>query len=756
MLRFLEEQQNHKSSILLRSSARQEVLSSRGLLVSREVHPVADDIASSVNALWDINLARLGGSDEDALALMVQPLMHSLSFGHLSNERRVSARARSWLSEETSKQPVEASRIEPSGQYDPETPLLCADRRGLVGRLREVASRRDSKGARRHYEWTWDGRQLWIVQADKEIVRRGIAPNSVWFSRPNAPPPAGLHIFRPEDSTTGKYRKTESCGIFRASGVPTPHLFVLEDREVLTQLATNVVGPELKLDLETLVAGPIVIRTDVSETVSAETANLLPMSDALVDVDHAAAFLTKAAAKMTALTKNPGSFCFIAHRFIPARAGAWSLADSSFTQVLIDATWGSPDGLLVDPHDTYEVYPNDSDQDWVQIRCKSRFIDLDANGHWIEREAGWPWDWRPSLSPTQRQEIAEMSLAIAKQRDGPSATMFFVGVAPDSGYPDCLPWISLRQDRLTKARSAPAHFAGVSRLIRQEHDLDLVMQDMDAGLFTGRLVLVLRPVEQLIRDEGFLRRVALRAKQLNATVYLEGSILTHTYYMLRREGVQVMTPPLDKMPPERQRSFSKLVRSGIPAAVERHGESSQFYRASPAEIMPYLKQKAVEEASELQGAATPAAVLEEAADLLEVLKALADALGVDFKRLQDRAEEKRVLRGGFEEGIVLKSTSSPSLLTLLASDDDYLIDLPTKGGASTRPPEQSGKGLDGGRRIIVEFPAGASHRETVDLVIGHLPKIQYAVHSRQRGTELLLELSPASAPAAGEQLRLFD
>jgi hypothetical protein len=37
--------------------------------------------------------------------------------------------------------------------------------------------------------------------------------------------------------------------------------------------------------------------------------------------------------------------CFLVHKFIPARTGAWARADPASAIVRVDALWGVPDGL---------------------------------------------------------------------------------------------------------------------------------------------------------------------------------------------------------------------------------------------------------------------------------------------------------------------------------------------------------------------------------------------------------------------------
>jgi len=74
--------------------------------------------------------------------------------------------------------------------------------------------------------------------------------------------------------------------------------------------------------------------------------------------------------------------------------------------------------------------------------------------------------------------------------------------------------------------------------------------------------------------------------------------------------------------------------------------------------------KLFEEAEEFLRAIDRDAKVEELADLLEIIRALASNQGTSFGDVIGRADEKRARRGGFEGGVVLVETAihSPSQL----------------------------------------------------------------------------------------------
>ncbi len=104
---------------------------------------------------------------------------------------------------------------------------------------------------------------------------------------------------------------------------------------------------------------------------------------------------------------------------------------------------------------------------------------------------------------------------------------------------------------------------------------------------------------------------------------------------------------------------NKLVRDKIIEKIEQNGETA-IYRVLPEEEkLEYLKIKLSEEMSELTEAIElkdPKKVLEESADILEVIIAINSYFGVSFDELINTREYKKNVRGSFEKGIFLEKT----------------------------------------------------------------------------------------------------
>jgi predicted house-cleaning noncanonical NTP pyrophosphatase (MazG superfamily) len=108
-------------------------------------------------------------------------------------------------------------------------------------------------------------------------------------------------------------------------------------------------------------------------------------------------------------------------------------------------------------------------------------------------------------------------------------------------------------------------------------------------------------------------------------------------------------------------SQSKLVRDLIPEIIRSTGVEPQVRVVRGDEYREHLCRKLSEEVREFLDSYDP----EELADVLEVLLALADNLGVGRDELEARRSAKAEARGGFAAGIVWsgnapRSQSSPA------------------------------------------------------------------------------------------------
>ena len=97
--------------------------------------------------------------------------------------------------------------------------------------------------------------------------------------------------------------------------------------------------------------------------------------------------------------------------------------------------------------------------------------------------------------------------------------------------------------------------------------------------------------------------------------------------------------------------YNKLVRDKIPEIIAQQGESANFRILSDKAYTAALEQKLDEETAEFHKEKN----LEELADILEVVYALADDLGYTKEDLLQVYNQKHEKRGGFQSRIFLIS-----------------------------------------------------------------------------------------------------
>ena len=96
--------------------------------------------------------------------------------------------------------------------------------------------------------------------------------------------------------------------------------------------------------------------------------------------------------------------------------------------------------------------------------------------------------------------------------------------------------------------------------------------------------------------------------------------------------------------------YDKLVRDNIPNIIKEAGKTPEIEIISGKLKEEYLEKKLSEEVNEYLEDRN----LEELADIMEVLFGLADYLGYSEEELLNKRMEKKLARGGFKDGIILK------------------------------------------------------------------------------------------------------
>lgn len=642
---------------IVRSSAIDEDMASRGAYTSIACKPDRTELLSTLDQAWRVAESAGGGR----VALIVQRMIQSRAKGHLSNERRVSFRNVDWLLEVEEGESAGEShnlRVEPRTKMSPRSRrLMATNREAVLSSLRLVAHRATKRRERSHFEWVWDGSQVWIVQADTEHTPRGQEPGSEYTTAiPDLP--NDLDRIVPWSRAKGNWKKLEALRAFSNSGLVTPPVLVVEG-DTLTDISENDRRSETFRELGRILTNRIVIRSETSRPGQGGVFNQA-LSPSLQNVEVAWEWLTETTKTFLAAGLSTQDFCYFVSPTIVCRASAWALAKPGGDRVRIDAIWGVTDGLQYYPHDSFEVDLAQPTSSSEKIRCKLRYLTTGKDGTWIERETGSPWDWRESLLPAERVEIAKMAQAVADYWAKPIETMFLLFGRPRDRHSTILPWFASEETILEVGESHDVlPRVGHSAQVCTSRDLQTLIEAIGGGRAIHRMVL--RPDPELARSKTFVEEVIAVAQKNHLVVELEGSILSHAYYQLRKAGIPVLVRDLLTSGP-RVIEYEKLVRDRVPLVIRHEGKRPVIIYAVQEEVLALLKRKAVEEALELLAEPDPESALNEVADLYEVILSVARTLNRTPRDVAEAAEKKRESRGGFEKGIVLRETSEYPLL----------------------------------------------------------------------------------------------
>lgn len=103
--------------------------------------------------------------------------------------------------------------------------------------------------------------------------------------------------------------------------------------------------------------------------------------------------------------------------------------------------------------------------------------------------------------------------------------------------------------------------------------------------------------------------------------------------------------------------YKKLVRDNIPEIIKENGEKPIIRKLSKIDYRTELRKKVLEEAKELQKAKNKGELIEELADIQEVLLALYDAEEIKCSEVADIGRKKRKIRGGFKKQLFLEGVT---------------------------------------------------------------------------------------------------
>jgi predicted house-cleaning noncanonical NTP pyrophosphatase (MazG superfamily) len=295
-----------------------------------------------------------------------------------------------------------------------------------------------------------------------------------------------------------------------------------------------------------------------------------------------------------------------------------------------------------------------------RLRYKGTFIAPDSAGRWVNWQTASPHDWRRSIRrESWLFEIAHTTRQVAEREQQSIAVMWFVENHPGATPHAVLPWFHNPSPLIGSIKAAPRrkYQDTTDFRLRTVADWERLQQNSADGKRIERVVV--EPTDaELIRNRPFAEALGKLAASKRFVVELAGGILSHAYYVLRREGAQVECVDLVGLD-EDVVEYNKIVRDRIPEIIERRGERAETIQLRDEALRTALRRKLVEEAFEALDAKSDEDLVSELADIKEVVAALRRALGVTNVQLESERKEKKRRRGGFAKGLMLTTTAVP-------------------------------------------------------------------------------------------------
>lgn len=104
-------------------------------------------------------------------------------------------------------------------------------------------------------------------------------------------------------------------------------------------------------------------------------------------------------------------------------------------------------------------------------------------------------------------------------------------------------------------------------------------------------------------------------------------------------------------------TYNKLVRDEIPKIIKENGSVPVVRKLKAKEYKKELCKKVVEEAKEICEAESKGELIEELADMQEVLSALYSVYKIECSEVTKTARKKRKERGAFDKKIFLEKVN---------------------------------------------------------------------------------------------------
>ena len=669
--------------LIVRSSAIGESLEDRGKFISKICAPDLSSVCSAAKDIYEDWYKQQNQDSFPLLALLIQEYRKPRIRGNLSNERRVGRELRDWMAEQIQTGEHDFDRLVHTfkifknriNRKSYNKAIFCHTQQELYKCLRIPAEFATISNFRIHYEWIWCGdsdNRIWIVQADHEKEIESENPELIPSNYADFGQISKIHskqfdvLIDINSMDNPRWTKAQNIIEFKAAKLPTPSIWILEDKIEIRKLMNGQISDRLDSDINKFVQYPTVIRTDKDPEICLRDRQLSPRTHTVVKPCSAIEWLKYTSRNFSECHLDPDDVCFLFHHYIHSTSSAYCYASPQHHRIWIDAIWGLPDGLLYHAHDSFDIDLSSEKTIYKKLRYKEHYLKPDSgDGNWKYCILGKPWDWKESIGKSDRIDIAKKTKQLSDHLQSPIRMMWFVGLPNSSNLPRNLPWYYEKGKIPDDVKSAPAGFRLSTQhtVIRSDSDIEKLKNEPKKQKI---LPILLYPDMNLLRDPRdtkFIKRVAELAISNDIPIAFQGSTLQHVYYQLKDAGVRVLCvdPVIDSR--KEQRNFGgKLIRDRIPENIQKKGEEVHIETISGNELTKKIEQKIIEEAYEIYRSGSIEELIDELADVFEALNRLMSERDIDLNSVEKRRKQKREERGGFEKGIVLNHSHYPPLI----------------------------------------------------------------------------------------------
>ena len=670
-------------NIFLRSNMCTEELSERGQFESYECS--IDELFETIK----IYFKKIRNKQEIIkVPLLLQQYSQIMGKGHISNEKRISKEHRDWkgeieqiswdgksiLLDDTFTIPFRNWRRKVIIKENDIFPLICSSLDNISQVLEIPCAWATNQHLRIHFEWVFNGRNVYIVQADKE-QDYGINPMEIAKSSHNSVKnnfsPIILHVLSAEDEEIySQYSKILNPLIYNKLGLKTIPIYLLEDKNELQILLNGKVSEQLSDDLNNLATNPLVIRVDVN-TDDHSLKQMLPRTDDIRNKNEAISWLIRKSRELNDKHNGKLPFIFIFHNFIPAFSSAFAYAEPKNRQVLVESLWGVPEGLYYYTHDKHIIDTKQQEFNNLarseisvtkKINAKNNFIFPSVDGKWKYSSVSTDYIWKSAIpNLTWLKEIAINTRKISEYIGTGVSVMWFIGLDAKVYGCNVFPWYHEKYTYkdVPKQANRKKYWNESRFTISRNTDFENLRQITQSGNKENIKYLTFRPVEAgMIRNKDVIDEIGKIAKELNAVIILEGGVLSHAYYQLKKTGAAVEVSSSFESTVSNM-DYDKLVRDKIPEKIKSGGEIAVTKKLSEDELFEQLRIKLIEEAFEVLEAENIDSLIQELADVLEAIDSIIDKKKLHRDSVNMAKIRKKEKIGGFDEGIVLQKTALP-------------------------------------------------------------------------------------------------